>query len=163
MYRLAVNQVLDRKGRNHEFRQKNGDNLGRCEGKCEDKALSIMGKCHVFVYIYGDIVSSYVPVHIENVIAGKVAGFQIIPRWLLGVMLLMTIPSLMVLLSLTLKAKPNHWANIIVGTLQIVGLVLFVVLPAGDVWAYYIFASLVEAVLLSLIVWYAWNWPKQEA
>jgi len=67
------------------------------------------------------------------------------------------------LLSLTLKAKPNRWANIIVGTLQIVGLVLFVVLPAGDVWAYYIFASLVEAVLLSLIVWYAWNWPKQEA
>ena len=28
---------------------------------------------------------------------------------------------------------------------------------------HYIFGGIVEVVLLSLIVWYAWKWPKQEA
>jgi hypothetical protein len=30
-------------------------------------------------------------------------------------------------------------------------------------WAFYIFLGVVEVVLTALIVWYAWNWPRQEA
>ena len=71
----------------------------------------------------------------------------------------MTIPSLMVFLSLALPAKANRWTNIIVGILYI-----FVMLGSaiGVSWFYYIFGSIVEVVLLLLIVWYAWKWPKQE-
>jgi len=65
----------------------------------------------------------------------------------------------MVFLSLALPAKANRWTNIIVGILYI-----FVMLGSaiGVSWFYYIFGSIVEVVLLLLIVWYAWKWPKQE-
>lgn len=117
----------------------------------------------MFIYIYTDIVAFYSPKHIENVIAGEVGGMQITPLFLLGVMVLMTIPSLMVFLSLTLKAKPNRWVNIILGIL-LIGLALFISLSSiGDILAYGIFATIAEIVVLSLIVWYAWKWPKQEA
>jgi len=75
----------------------------------------------------------------------------------LVVIILMTIPSIMVFLSLILPAKANRWTNIIVGIFEII----FVIGAAiGETWAYYIFASIVEVVLLSLIVWYAWKWSK---
>ncbi len=77
----------------------------------------------------------------------------------MSALILMTIPSLMVFLSLALPAKANRWTNIIVGILYI-----FVMLGSaiGVSWFYYIFGSIVEVVLLLLIVWYAWKWPKQE-
>jgi len=111
------------------------------------------------LYIYVDVYSFYKPGIIEDAIAGKVWTFQITQVWLLGVIILMTIPSLMVFLSLTLPAKANRWANIIVGIFEIV----YVLGGAmGESWVYYIFASIVEVVLLSLIVWYAWKWPTHE-
>ena len=111
------------------------------------------------LYIYVDVYSFFRPGIIEDAIAGKVWEFQITQVWLLGVIILMTIPSLMVFLSLVLPAKVNRWTNIIVGILHIV---LALGTTIGESWAYYIFASIVEAVLLLLIVWYAWKWPKEE-
>jgi hypothetical protein len=111
------------------------------------------------LFIYVDVYSFYKPGIIEDAIAGKVWKFQITQAWLLGVIILMTIPSLMVFLSLALPAKANRWTNIIVGILEIVFLLVNLI---GESWAYYIFGSIVEVVLLSLIVWYAWKWPKQE-
>ncbi len=72
----------------------------------------------------------------------------------------MTIPSLMVFLSLAMNAKANRWTNIIVAALYIL---IAIGNPIGESWAYIYFGSIVEIVLLSLIVWYAWKWPKQEA
>jgi hypothetical protein len=111
------------------------------------------------LYIYVDVYSFFRPGIIEDAIAGKVWEFQITQVWLLGVIILMTIPSLMVFLSLVLPAKVNRWTNIIVGILHIV---LALGTTIGESWAYYIFASIVEAVLLLLIVWCAWKWPKEE-
>jgi len=110
------------------------------------------------LYLYVDVYSFFRPGIIEDAIAGKVWEFQITQVWLLGVIILMTIPSLMVFLSLTLSAKANRWANIIVGIFEIVFVVSGVI---GESWVYYIFASIVEVVLLLLIVRYAWKWPKQ--
>ncbi len=122
--------------------------------------LSALWVTVYLIFAYVDIFGKYEPGHLKNAIAGEVAGFQITQVWLLGVIILITIPSLMVFLSLTLKAKANRWTNIIVGIFEIV----FVVGPAiGESWVYYIFGTIAEVVLLSLIVWYAWKWPKQEA
>ncbi len=66
----------------------------------------------------------------------------------------------MVFLSLAMKAKANRWTNIIVAALYIL---VAIGNPIGESWAYIYFGSVVEVVLLSLIVWYAWKWPKQEA
>lgn len=111
------------------------------------------------LYLYVDVYSFFRPGIIEDAIAGKVWEFQITQVWLLGVIILMTIPSLMVFLSLTLSAKANRWANIIVGIFEIVFVVSATI---GESWVYYIFASIVEVALLLLIVRYAWKWPKEE-
>ena len=114
----------------------------------------------MFFYHRGDLLGFYEPGVIEQIIAGKIWVFQINQAFLLGVAILMTIPVVMIFLSLTLKPSANRWANIILGIVYIV-VVLIPVLSAT--YAYYIFLSIVEIVLTALIVWYAWKWPKQEA
>ena len=124
--------------------------------------LSGLWVANMFLFIYVDYFGLYIPGVMEKIIAGEVAhtGIQVTQVFLLAGITLMMIPSLMIFLSLTLPAKANRWTNIIVGILQIVVLVSALI---GESWAYYIFATIVEVVLLLLIVWYAWKWPKQEA
>ena len=125
--------------------------------------LSGLWVANMFLFIYVDYFGLFIPGVMEKIIEGEAAhtGFQITQVFLLAVITLMMIPSLMVLLSLTLKPKVNRWTNIIVGIFKII--VVLGSLFIGEPWAYYIFGSIVEVVLLSLIVWYAWKWPKQEA
>ena len=121
--------------------------------------LSALWAASMFLYIYVDYFYLYVPGTLEEIIAGKMGPFPTNQIMLLAALTLMMIPSLMIFLSLALKAKWNRWTNIIVGILKIVVLVAAVI---GESWAFYIFATIVELVLLSLIIWYAWTWPKQE-
>ena len=74
-------------------------------------------------------------------------------------MILMTIPTLMVFLSLALKAKANRWTNIIVGILYILVAIGNVI---GESWAFYLFGNVVQVLCLLLIIGYAWKWPQQE-
>ena len=122
--------------------------------------LSALWVTVMFLFAYVDILGRYEPGHIENIIAGEVAGMQLTQGFILSALIGMTLPIVMVFLSLTLPAKANRWANIIVGIVQIVVVITFIFV--GESWAYYIFGSIVEAVFLSLIVWYAWKWPTQE-
>ena len=113
----------------------------------------------VLIYLYADLFGFYTPGHLEEVLDGYLAGTQITQVLLLVFMIIMTIPSLMVFLSLILEAKVNRWTNIIVGIIQIV----FVLgMALGDTSLLYIFSSSVEALLLVLIVWHSWKWPTQE-
>lgn len=121
--------------------------------------LSVLWATLMFIYIYVDIFRFFQPGELENILAGKVWIFEITQTWALSAMIMMTIPSLMVFLSLALKAKWNRWTNIIMGILHIAIAIGNVI---GETWAYYIFGGVVEVVLLSLIVWYAWKWPTQE-
>ena len=124
--------------------------------------LSGLWVANMFLFIYVDYFGLFKPGVMEKIIEGEAAhtGIQITQVFLLVVITLMMIPSLMVFLSLTLKARWNRWTNIIVGIFKIAVVVGALI---GESWAYYIFASIVEIVLLLLIVWYAWKWPKQEA
>jgi len=124
--------------------------------------LSGLWVANMFLFIYVDYFGLFIPGVMEKIIEGEAAhtGIQITQVFLLAVITLMMIPSLMIFLSLTLKAKWNRWTNIIVGIFKIAVVVGGLI---GESWAYYIFGSIVEVVLLSLIVWYAWKWPKQEA
>ncbi len=74
----------------------------------------------------------------------------------------MTIPSVMVFLSLVLKPKVNRLVNIILGIVY-TGVNIANVVSFKEIWAFIIFINIVEIVLTLLIVWYAWKWPKQEA
>ena len=124
--------------------------------------LSGLWVATVFLFIYVDYFGLFVPGVLEKIIEGEVAdtGIQITTQFLLAGLTVVMIPSLMIVLSLTLKAKANRWTNIIVGILEI--LVVVSSFFIGKPEAHYLFGSSVELVLLLLIVWYAWKWPKQE-
>lgn len=121
--------------------------------------ISALWVAILFVFAYVDIFAFYKPGFIEGIMVGKVAIFQINQVFLFLTTLYILIPSIMVFLSLVLKPKVNRWANIIVGTLYIVSILLSCI---GETWAFYIFGSVVESLLLLSIVWYAWKWPKQK-
>jgi hypothetical protein len=121
--------------------------------------LSALWAAMLFLFAYGDIFAFFRPRYIEDVQAGTVGVFQINQVFLLGTSAYILIPSAMVFLSLVLKPTVNRWTNIILGIVYIASIVLSCI---GETWAYYFFLSLAESVLLLLIVWYAWKWPKSE-
>jgi hypothetical protein len=74
------------------------------------------------------------------------------------------IPLIMAFLSLILKDSANRWANIVLGivfTLLNIWHLVEHLTTALAVHQILIIASTV--VVTALIVWYAWNWPKQIA
>jgi hypothetical protein len=88
-----------------------------------------------------------------EIIIGITQGF------LLAAFCSMTIPALMIFLSVSLSAKVNRWTNIIVATIFI-PFTLFNL--AGEAWMHMVLAAIVEVALLCLIVHYAWKWPRIE-
>ena len=59
--------------------------------------------------------------------------------------------------SLVLTPGVNRWANIALGL--VFTLIMLITMPGS--WAFYIFLGVVEVVLILLIVWNAWKWPRQ--
>lgn len=69
--------------------------------------ISALWASLLFIYVYVDIFAFYKPGIIEDILEGKVWEFEISQAWALGSLILMTIPILMVFLSLALPAKAN--------------------------------------------------------
>ncbi len=114
----------------------------------------------MFIYLYVDVIGFFKPGVIEDILAGIVWQFEITQAWALAALAFMTVPSLMVFLSLALPAKVNRWTNIIVASLYVV---ISIGNAIGESWVFYfIFAVIVEVVLLSLVIRYAWKWPGIE-
>lgn len=113
----------------------------------------------MFFYIYADILGFYSPGIIEDVITGELAGIKLSEGYLLVMAVWMAIPSLMIILSATLKASINRLANLIVGLLSLV--ILAATFFVGDFSIRYTFQALIEAVLIVMIIWNAWKWPKK--
>ena len=123
--------------------------------------LALLWVALMFFYIYNDVFSLFQPRHVAELVEGHIGGIQFTQELLFGAAILMALPSFMVLLSLTLPAKPNRLANIVVGIFHIAVLVGTLLVP-GDLWAYYALYMILEAVFLVLIIWHAWKWPTQE-
>jgi hypothetical protein len=113
----------------------------------------------MFLYIYVDYFALYMPNKIEDILKGRVFVFDISPEFLMIAMVSMTIPALMIFLSVALSAKINRRANIIIATLYI-PYTLFNL--AGEAWMHMVFGAVVEVVLLCLIIHYAWKWTRIE-
>jgi hypothetical protein len=111
----------------------------------------------MFLYAYVDIFGFFMPGTIEDILIGKVFEFQITPTFLLVVLVAVTIPGLMIFLSLALPARVNRWTNIVVAILYIPFSIFNVV---GESWPHYYFGATVEVVLLAIVLWYAWKWPR---
>lgn len=115
----------------------------------------------MFIYIYADIKTFFQTGFIEQLMTGEVVGITITQGFLLGAAVLMSIPPVMIVLSLILKPGANRILNIVVTLLHIALIIALQFIPA-DVWLYYIFYNILEVVFHALILWYAWKWPVKE-
>jgi hypothetical protein len=123
--------------------------------------LSALWIVLMFCYTYADILGFYAPGNLEELISGEIAGIQMTQGMLFGSAVLMIIPSAMIFLSLIMMAKANRLINIFAGIVYLV--VLVSTFFTGRNPAYYLLFAVVKAILLGLIVWFAWKWPKTES
>lgn len=113
----------------------------------------------MFLYIYVDYFHLYMPGSVQDILAGKMYVFDITQTALLIALVSVTIPALMIFLSVVLSAKVNRWVNIIIAAVYI-PYTLFNL--AGETWLHMVLGAIVEVAILLLIISYAWKWPKQE-
>lgn len=99
------------------------------------------------------------PSKIEDILKARVYVFDITQVFLLSALASVTIPALMIFLSVAMPPKTNRWTNIIIAVVYI-PFTLFNL--AGEAWIHMVFGAIVEVVLLCLIIRYAWKWPHTE-
>lgn len=121
--------------------------------------LSALWASVMFCYIYADYFGLYEPGKLQAILNGEFFGLgpttQVV---LLGASLMLAIPSLMIFLSLALPPVFNRWLNIVAGAVYTA-----IILKTMWGWVFYIFYGVIEISLTSLVVWYAWRWPKVPA
>jgi hypothetical protein len=92
------------------------------------------------------------------------AGESMGPELMFAGAIVILIPLVMAVLTLTLKDSMNRWLNIILGlVLTVIYFGNFVELSTTMPAAYILLLSIAGFIAPALIVWYAWKWPKQEA
>ena len=114
----------------------------------------------MFCYVYGDFFGLYSPGTLADMNMGKMGPLGVASDGVLvGVSLLIAIPSLMVFLSLVLPPAINRWANIVLGLIYPIP-VLLTVLGSPP---FYMMLSGIEIAINLVTVWYAWTWPRGSA
>ena len=112
----------------------------------------------MFLYIYVDYFHLYKPGVIDDILGGVVYEFDISQTFLTGTLALIAIPSVMILLSMTLPARVNQAANVVVASLYIP---VSIFNALGESWTYFYGLSIgLEVAILALILREAWTWPR---
>jgi len=120
--------------------------------------LSLLWIFAMFNYLYADVMTLMDSSVLKELMKGYAGPIQITQGFLLGGAILIETAIAMVLLSRVLKYRANRWANIIAGAIHTVA--VFASMFVGTPAPYYIFFGTIEIACTSLIVWYAWKWPK---
>jgi hypothetical protein len=122
--------------------------------------LAMLWASLMFLYIYVDYFHLYMPGKIEDILSGRVYIFDITQAFLFAALVSVTIPAIMIFLSVALPAKVNCQVNIITAAV-LIPYTLFNL--AGEAWMHMVFGAVVEVVLLCFIIGYAWKWPRIQA
>jgi hypothetical protein len=113
--------------------------------------LSGLWVATMLTYLWGDVLRIFA----GDFESGKIAGgFQPSQRMWLLIAVIMLIPIVMVVLTLTLKYPAIRWVNIVVA----IFLVVFNLVGLPYKGAYDNFLIIVSFVFNALTVWYAWKW-----
>ncbi|HEX2669081.1 MAG TPA: DUF6326 family protein [Gammaproteobacteria bacterium] len=112
----------------------------------------------MFCYIYADYFGLYVPGMLQSMLDGKMGPLGPTTQGvLLGTSALMSIPAVMIALSLLLRPTFNRWLNLVAGVL----FTLIICLTMWG-WRFYIYYGVIEIAMTLGVVWYAWTWPRQK-
>jgi hypothetical protein len=113
--------------------------------------LSGLWVATMLTYLLGDVLRIFA----GDFESGKIAGgFQPTQGMWLLIAVIMLIPIIMVVLSLTLPYPAIRWVNIILAIFVVVFNLFGLPYPG----AYDNFLIIVSFVFNALTVWYAWNW-----
>ena len=70
--------------------------------------LAALWAATMFLFAYGDIFSMYRADTIEDIMAGELAGFEVNQGFLMAITIYVSIPSVMIFLSLILRPEVNR-------------------------------------------------------
>jgi len=120
--------------------------------------LSALWASVTLCYLYGDYFELYVPQKTHGLVTGQ--NLLDSPMKLFAASLLLVIPALMVFLSVILKARINKWVNIVLGIIY-TAIMLLIAFTSLTPWrTFYVFLAIVESIITSVIIYYAWNWTR---
>lgn len=120
--------------------------------------LSALWTGVMFCYIYGDYFELYVPKKVAGLLDGQ--NMLDTPMKLFTATFILTIPALMIFLSLMISPKLTKWLNIGIGIFFTIFTFLVGISSISEWRMFYVFLSLVESFITIAIVWQAWNWKK---
>jgi hypothetical protein len=132
----------------------------------EDRQVPVQAKLAaawtslMFLVIYIDYFHLYQPGEIDDIRGGVIFVFDISGTLMSIFFAIIAIPTLMILLSMTLPARVNRATNLVVASLYIpaVGMNFLGSLP--DYAFYYALTIGVEVLILAFILRAAWTWPR---
>ncbi len=117
----------------------------------------------MFLYIYVDLFNLYKPGVVDGILNGLIWRFDISSTLLTIFLVSVSIPALMVVLSMTLPARVNRATNLVVASL-LIPYSAFNAAGATWEWAFFYGLSIgIEVLLLAFILRSAWAWPRTPA
>jgi len=121
--------------------------------------LSVLWTSVLFCYVYGDYFQLYVPEKVDSLLTGE--NILDSPTKLLIASLVLAIPAVMIALSILLTPRINRFMNVFFGILFTLMMLLIGINSLTPWYSFYVFFAFLESLITSLIVWYAWKWPKK--
>ena len=117
----------------------------------------------MFLVIYIDYFHLYQPGEIDEIRGGVIFEFDISATLMSSFFVIIAIPALMVMLSVTLPARVNRTTNLVVASLYL-PIMVFNVAGASSDWVFYYALTIgVEVLILAFILRCAWSWPRTPA
>lgn len=117
----------------------------------------------MFLVIYIDYFHLYQPGAIDEIRGGVIFGFDISGTLMSMFFVIIAIPALMVMLSMTLPARVNRVTNLVVASLSIPLMVFNAAGAPSDYAFYYALTIGVEVLILAFILRSAWTWPRMHS
>lgn len=114
----------------------------------------------MFLYIYGDYFELYVPKKVEGLFNGQ--NMLDDPLKLFVATFTLTIPALMIFLSLILKPKLTKWLTAGIAVFFTLFTFLVGISSISEWRIFYVFLSFLESLITIIIFVKAWNWPKTD-
>ncbi|MEO3408432.1 DUF6326 family protein [Mucilaginibacter sp. CAU 1740] len=124
--------------------------------------LAALWTALMFCYIYGDFFTLCVPGRIEELMKGQTGTGSTTPTLLLLYAVLLSIPPLMIFLSVAARPKVNRIFNLLAGSIYTLVMILVVGTSISKWMVFYIYLGIIEIVITCTIVGYAWSWPKKQ-
>ena len=114
----------------------------------------------MFLVIYVDYYHLYQPGEIDDIRRGVIFEFDISGGLVCVFFVVIAIPALMILLSVTLPARVNRTTNLVIAALYIPVMAFNAAGATLEYAVYYALTIGVEVLILGFILRSAWTWPR---